>query len=497
MSLVFVGLTAGCTCGEVKTTTVGKMVLKIDSPDNGAIFQTGETFDYHATANDLLGIKSIELRAGGVTGVAEQTLQTCTGEAGMPVPRDLTCDFSFEIDQHKDLIANGQITLTAVAFDRNGLKTNASIVVRAKPLIVRFKVPSLTPDTDPPVARVSGSSQLVVEVVATNGITAVGVTDEAGQVVAKWPNNPTAPFSKTIIWTDVPGVGTHTLTAIASDDAGNVDSATLALLVSCKQDSDCLSNEGTRCCVQDGMCHQMVGENQDCDCAHPCPLDQGCFPGICGATPQKCRPGCKPAGPPDNTHPYGIAAERCPRQDGKPAYCSPLPAGQATEANKGGACAVGDDCDVAAQNCADLPLDRTQPPGPSNPPVPQTCAPVAPATNACQPSGGIAPWGINCDQACGATANNCAQGYECVSIADGSGRQIGPSECRKQCSHPGIDPSPDCPRDHSACEKVYVPGMVYLSTGVCQEGPCFSNADCRGFPATPCCNTSNICDACH
>lgn len=493
---------AACNCGEVKINQVGKMVLKIDSPENDTIYQTGETFDFSATANDQIGIKMIELRGGGADGVADTLLQTCTVENQSPV--DLTCNFSFEIDVHKELIGNGKITLTAIAFDKRGFKTKASVVVRAKPIVIRFVQPSISANTDPPVARVSGSGQLIVEVVSTNPITAVGVSAENNTVVAQWRNNPVPPFKKTITWATSPGTGLHHLIANASDEAGNVDSDTRDVLVACSQDSDCSNDPGTRCCTSDGLCHQMVGENQICDCAHPCPLSQGCFPGTCGETPQRCRPGCYPGGPADATHPYGIAAERCPRQadpanpgSTKPAYCSPLPAGQATTENKGGACAVGDDCDVGAQNCPDLPLDRTQPPGPSNPAVAQTCQPAAPGTNACYPSGGIAAWGINCDQSCGLTATNCAQGYECVSLVDQNGRQIGPSECRKQCTHPGVDPSPDCPSDRSGCDKVFAAGMVYFSTGVCQEGPCFSNADCRGFAATPCCNSSRVCDVCH
>jgi hypothetical protein len=275
-----------------------------------------------------------------------------------------------------------------------------------------------------------------------------------------------------------------------SHDAGPVDAGP-----TCSSDSTCGS--GTRCCSEDHHCHPKVGANEDCDCAHPCPEDQGCFPGTCGATPQKCRPGCFPGSAPDASHPTGVAPAACAQQDGKPAYCTALPPSQVTTQNQGGACAGSDGCDVAAQNCPDLPLDRTQPQGPNNPPVRQTCRPIAPGANICMPAGSIPAWGINCDQQCGTTANSCVQGYECVTPIGSSGQAIGPSECRKQCSHPGTDPSSDCPTARSSCQTVLVTGMAALSTGVCEEPPCFSNADCRGFAATPCCNTNNICDVCN
>jgi hypothetical protein len=189
-----------------------------------------------------------------------------------------------------------------------------------------------------------------------------------------------------------------------------------------------------------------------------------------------------------------MPADNCAPQDGDPAYCSPLPANQVTQQNKGGACAVGDNCSITAQNCPEYPLDRTQPPGPNNPDVPQTCTPVAPTTNACYPAGQIAVWGINCDQSCTMTPVDCAQGSLCVTVVDDQGNAIGPSECRQQCTNPGGE-STECPRDRPNCEGTYAAGMVYFSTGVCTESPCQSSSDCAAFSATPCCNANGVCDA--
>jgi hypothetical protein len=256
----------------------------------------------------------------------------------------------------------------------------------------------------------------------------------------------------------------------------------------CAADNDCSAAPGTRCCTEDNLCHPMVAENADCDCAHPCPLDQGCFPGTCGATPQKCRPGCFPGSAATNS-----PADMCASQNGDPAYCSPLPTSQATVENKGGACAVGENCGVTSQNCPPYPLDRTMPVSTSNPAVAQTCTPVAPTVNACYPAGDIPLWGINCDQSCTMTGSDCAPGSICVTPTDSEGNKIGPSECRQQCGDPGG--TNGCPQDRPNCEGTYAAGMVYYSTGVCDESPCESNADCAHFSATPCCNSNSICDA--
>jgi hypothetical protein len=165
-------------------------------------------------------------------------------------------------------------------------------------------------------------------------IAAVAVTypDSSGatEVLYQWPDGGTSPFTTTLNWDSKPGGGLWHLTAEAKDSEGNVDSTERDVLVACTSDTNCPSGE--RCCTTTGICYPMVGENDDCDCEHPCQLNQGCFPGTCGATPQKCRPGCFPGSFATNQ-----PADVCAPQNGDPAYCSPLPADQVTAQNKGGA----------------------------------------------------------------------------------------------------------------------------------------------------------------
>jgi hypothetical protein len=253
----------------------------------------------------------------------------------------------------------------------------------------------------------------------------------------------------------------------------------------CATDSDCTSQPGTRCCPTDGVCYDTVAENADCDCQHPCPLDEGCFPGTCGALPQACRPGCNPGN-------ATTAPDTCAPQSGSPAYCEGLSPDPVTAQNHGGACAPADSCDVLQQDCPEYPVDRTQPAGANNPLVLQTCQPVAPGANVCVPAGPIPLGGINCDQSCSSTGSDCALGTLCVTPIGANGQQIGPSECRQQCDAT----NPVCPADRPNCLVVIGNGMIPYSSGVCEEYACQADADCMNFPATPCCNSNGLCDMC-
>jgi hypothetical protein len=164
----------------------------------------------------------------------------------------------------------------------------------------------------------------------------------------------------------------------------------------------------------------------------------------------------------------------------------------------GGVCALGDNCDVIQQNCPDLPADRSSPAGPDNPLVAQNCTPVAPTVNACEAAGSIPLWGIGCDQSCTNLAVDCAKGGVCVTTVDQNGNPVGPSECRQQCRNPStaMTSNADCPANRPYCEGTYAAGMVYYTTGVCTEAPCFANTDCAGFSTTPCCNANAVCDVC-
>jgi hypothetical protein len=271
------------------------------------------------------------------------------------------------------------------------------------------------------------------------------------------------------------GTGVHHLVAQAQDMNGNVNSAKLDVEVGCTADSECSS--GNRCCVVQKTCNPIVSPGSDCDCEHPCPLDQGCFPGTCDAAPLKCRPGCNPG---DQTHVADACAPETDSTGMHTTYCTNLPAGSATVQNKGGACAPSDDCDVVKQNCPPFPLDRTRPVSASNPAVPHTCVPASPASpkaNACLPAGNTKPLGTGCDLACGNDTTNCSRGLICVTPVDSTGTATGPAACQNQCSTPWMgDPSnpfatpsqaPDC-SPNQYCGGLQGNGGAAFATGVCQ-----------------------------
>ena len=250
--------------------------------------------------------------------------------------------------------------------------------------------------------------------------------------------------------------------AVSSDCSASQTCQHGRCTASCKTDRDCGAAPNTRCCPETGNCNPIVAENADCDCEHPCPLDQGCFPGTCGQTPRKCRPGCYPGDYGSAADGYtGHKADHCATVNGVPAYCASLPLSEATTANRGGACAVSDTCNVLRQDCPNLPLDRTRPAGTDNPAVPHTCVPASPTTNQCLPAGSKPVGGTNCEQACGTTQNSCVKGSSCATPINSDGSPAGPSTCDAQCQT-----SINCPQGQ-VCLTLLGPGREAYQTGAC------------------------------
>jgi hypothetical protein len=207
-----------------------------------------------------------------------------------------------------------------------------------------------------------------------------------------------------------------------------------------------------------------------------------------------CRPGCFPGSGVSTQYPNGKLPDTCPAQNGAPAFCNPLPADQVTSQNKGGACAVGDNCSVASQNCGMMPIDRSQPESETNPLVQYNCLPVAPNLTGCFPIGNIPPGGTGCTETCGgegqSTSTNCTAGYECVQHVDGSGNPLGAATCEKQCTNPSSTgaPSAQCSSNNQqTCVDGFQP---YGPTNKVS----FTSGSCCVLPNDTCTEDGQCCD---
>ncbi len=375
------------------------------------------------------------------------------------------------------VMGSGLHQLTAVATTTDGETAKATLEVKVGVPEIQFTAPMIAVGSSPPVADVNAPSDVAVTVTTPVplSISSIVITADTNTMLAQWNMNPLGTmFSKNIAWMTVLGVGLHQLIAVVTDNDGETGTAELAVQVGCRTDGDCSGNQ--RCCTNDGTCNPTVGVGANCDCDHPCQASDGCFPGVCGATPQQCRPGCTPGS--SSPPPYGTAPQHCAPQGGLPAYCNPLPRSQVTPQNHGGACAVGDNCDVVRQNCPNMPLDRSQPAGPNNPDVPYNCVPLSPTVNGCVPAGNLGDGAINCygdvtpgaaDTVCGHSTRNCAKGFECVTLVDQFGDPESPPTCSQLCE-PATSDDCDytgCPYG-SYCDQVYGQGMVYFTSGACQ-----------------------------
>jgi len=453
-----------CNCGTETLQRNGSTTLTIDSPMDNSDSAPMDEVDFHATAHNNAGVKEVTLTIGK----EDTPVATCTPTDD---PRAVECDAKFVPNDHKDQWVQSQITLFAQALDAKGNINKAQVTINIRSLSVVFVQPEDSTTGDPAVANVTGPSKVALEVKHVTPLQRVQVTYDGTNLLVNFPSpGEGTSFIQNIDWATKMGTGLHHLLAQAMDEQGNVSSAKLDVNVACSKDADCPS--GQRCCENQGTCNPIVGPGEDCDCEHPCPLDQGCFPGTCGQSPRKCRPGCFPG---DDNH----VAESCLAEDGHTAYCTNLPESDATTQNRGGACAPSDDCDVVKQDCPDLPLDRTKPVSATNPAVPHTCMPASPASpraNQCIPAGSI---GENerlgqCSISCGNDTTNCIKGRVCVSPVDAQGTvHTNQASCVRQCAHPYTgsgfpSQAPDC-ASGEYCGGITGAGRQAFATGVCQS----------------------------
>ena len=450
LTLTATATTPDAAAGQAQVIIVVSAALTtlvIDSPAASSSAGGGQSIDFKAHADNLQGLATLALSAGA------DLLLRCMPAAASPMHID--CDSSLTLQDHQAQVSNGQLVLNAVATDLQGRTTTQYVIVKALAWGVSFLQPALTQHS-PPQAVVHGASPLQIGISGSPTLQNIVVTDEKQHVLATFT---TPPFQLSVAWATALGIGTHTLTATGTDAQMAQATATLEIVAPCGTDQDCPS--GNRCCTIDGQCHTEVAENAACDCAHPCQTDQGCFTGTCGAPPQLCRPGCNPGS--DNPQ---RAPDDCADVNGKAAFCDPLPPAQSTPQNHGGACAPGDGCDVAAQDCPDYPRDRSRPVAINNPKVPYTCEPVSVSATACFPAGLNQPQDNNTNnhcrdgvEACGNSVDPCVKGYLCVGILNNPGAGLA---CSPQCNNPG-----GFCASGKQCAQLYGRGIQLLHTGIC------------------------------
>jgi hypothetical protein len=460
--LTGLALVAGTSsCGDTRLKTVDALTVKIDAPTGSQVFALDQSLTLHAIADNPAGLTALTLFAGAIQ---------VGGCVGTGTSTHLECQAVFTPKEQQAAIQANHLVLKATAASADStVDATVDVLVQAIPastLSLDFVQPALTSQS-PPVAAVGESGPLELFTSGTATVAKLVVKDERPHVLATFTS---APWLATMNWSFALGMGPHTLSATATDTSGNEALAQRAITIACTADADC--QPGNRCCFQDGQCHLIVAAGADCDCAHPCPLTQGCFPGTCGATPQKCRPGCNPGSNSPNRVP-----DTCANENGQVAYCSALPKGQATPENHGGACAPADGCDVHTQNCPDLPLDRTKPVGAGNPSVPHTCQPVSATRTSCFPAGTHPPQDNNTAndcangaKSCGDAQVGCQKGYLCTGIV---GRPEQGKACSAQCNDP-VATSPfstppqsvDCPQGQY-CAQLQGTGGQLVLTGIC------------------------------
>lgn len=433
-----------------------KTEIVIVEPEAGSTIVAGDPVAFKATAETPVGLKWLALYVG------DAEIHRCHADEEEPFA--LACEKSFLINDHSTQIAGQSVVLTARTENRRGFEDSESVEVIVRPIKVRFRQPPVTMN-NPPRAVVRGTSPLELQVISAIPVIDLEVRYGDEQQLMYKKSSP--PFLTTINWGLVLQTGEHRLVAYARDEKGNLDQTELLVRVICNSDSDC--GGATRCCAETGTCHPIVASGALCDCQNPCPFSEGCFTGTCGQTPRRCRPGCSPG----TFEPWpGIKADRCTNQDGSPAYCQVLPAGERTAENKGGACSPTDLCDIESQNCPNLPLDRTRAAGPDNPTVPHNCVAASPTQNKCIPAGPKTVGATNClQQSCGedVTQTGCAKGSMCLVDVDSQGRPVSPPTCRQLCKNPNNFSRGTCPSGHVCAKSLIGTGGEEYQQGICRR----------------------------
>jgi hypothetical protein len=181
----------------------------ITSPASGSSVSGSITIA--ATASDDTGVSSVQFKAGSTV-----------------IGTDTTSPFSVSFNTAS--VADGSLTLTAIASDAAGNQTTVTRSVTVSNVVVPppdVTAPSVSFSAPASSATVSGS--VTVSVTASDNVGVSSVQFKAGATVIATDN--TSPYSVTLDTTGLTN-GSVTLTAIAMDAAGNQGTATRSVTVS-------------------------------------------------------------------------------------------------------------------------------------------------------------------------------------------------------------------------------------------------------------------------
>jgi len=204
---------AGNTATASVTVTVNNPdttppTVSISAPANGATVLA--TITVSATASDNVGVAGVQFQLDGANLGAEDT----------------TAPYS--VSWNSTTVANGSHTLSAIARDAAGNKATATITVT-----VNNPVPDTTPPTVSITSPATGATVSGTISVSANASDNVGVVGVQFQLDGAnlGAEDTTSPYS--VSWnTTTAANGSHTLSAIARDAAGNKSTATVSVTVS-------------------------------------------------------------------------------------------------------------------------------------------------------------------------------------------------------------------------------------------------------------------------
>lgn len=183
--------------------------LLITSPTSGAT--VGGTISIDATASDNVGVSSVQFKVGSTV-----------------ISTDTSTPFSASLNTTS--LSDGPLTITAVAADAVGNMTTVTRTVNVSNVVV--PPPDITNPSAVFTAPASGATVSGSLTISTNASDNIGVTSvqfKVGSIIIG--TDTTAPYSATLDTTTLIN-GPVTLTAIATDAAGNQGSVTRSVTVS-------------------------------------------------------------------------------------------------------------------------------------------------------------------------------------------------------------------------------------------------------------------------